>query len=126
MPKKDIRVTRALHDAKLFEHHDSYVDTDGHLILRGADKSRIRPLIFRKFRSKCCICGHKLHEEALPFDQFCGAWHHPGPCSCVGCTDLRCDITTGRPCHAHRTAGAGFDRKRQAAVDFARVNPEDL
>jgi len=118
MPKKDISVTRALHEAKLLEHHDSYVDTGGHLILRGADKSRIRPLIFRKFRSKCCICGHKLREEALPYDQDCGAWHHPGPCSCVGCTDLRCDPTTGRNCHAHRMAGSGFNRKLSAAEEL--------
>jgi hypothetical protein len=124
MPKKDIRVTQALREAKLFAHPDSYVSLDGHLILRGTDKARIRPIIFRKYRSKCCVCGWKLREEAQPYDRDCGAWHHPGPCSCVSCTDLRCDATTGRPCHAHRTAGSGFDRKRAAAQDFDKVNPE--
>jgi hypothetical protein len=120
MPKKDIRVTQALRDAKLLEHRDSYVSLDGHLILRGADKSRIRPLIFKKSRNKCVMCGWKLDPEAQPYHPNCGAWHHPGPCSCVGCTELRCDATTGRPCHAHRTIGF----KRAAATkDFEKLYP---
>ena len=109
MPKEDIRVTAALQLAGFFENKESYVDTGGHLILRGMDKARVRPIVFRRFKNRCVICNHVLHPDAEPYSQNCGAWHHPGPCSCVGCTELRCDVTTGRPCHAHRTEG--FQRK---------------
>jgi hypothetical protein len=112
MPKEDIAVTRALRQAKLLLDGESYISTDGHLIFFGRDKSRIRPLIFKRYKNKCCVCAHPLGEDALPFSDYCGAWHHPGPCSCVGCTDLRCDATTGRPCHAHRVAGSDFNREK--------------
>lgn len=123
MPKEDIRVTRVLRAAKLIVERDSYVSLDGHLIFTGRDKSRLRPLVFKKWRSKCAICGHKLQEKAPAFHPDCGAWHHPGPCSCLECTDLRCDATTKRPCHAHRVAGSGFTREaaKKAADDFVRL-----
>jgi hypothetical protein len=124
MPKQDFNLTRRLRDAGFFACKDSYVDLDGHLILDGLDKSLVRPKMFKKYKNRCCVCGHKLREQAPPFHPECGAWHHPGPCSCVECTDLRCDVTTGRDCHAHRTAGAQFDRKRQAAADFDKVHDE--
>src|ERR1700679_4289795 len=108
MPKKDHRATQALQDAKFFEDEDSYITIDGHLILHGPDKSRVRPLVFKRFKNRCVVCNALLSMESQPFSPMCGDWHHPLPCSCVGCSELRCNVTTGRKCHAHRTVG--FER----------------
>jgi len=124
MPKQDERATSTLHEAGLLIEKDSYLTLDGHLILVGEDKSRIRPMIFKRFKNRCCICGHPLDEGAPKWTPNAGAWHHPGSCSCVGCTELRCDETTGRKCHAHREAGVIFTRKADALKAFNKLYPE--
>jgi len=103
--KKDITVTNNLREAGLLLDADSFVRLDGHLCFEGKDKSRLRTLVFKKHRSRCAVCGRALLEAAEPFQADCGAWHHPKTCDCVGCSELRCDTTTGRKCHAHRTPG---------------------
>lgn len=108
MPKKDDRATRTLYEAGFFEHPDSYITLDGHIVLRGCDKSRVRREVFKRFKNACVVCGTQLRDYAAAFSPMCGAWHHPKACSCVGCSELRCDTSTGRKCHAHRTVG--FER----------------
>jgi len=110
--KEDFGVTQRLHEAKFFEDHRSWVSLDGHLKLFGADKSKRRILVFKKHKNRCVVCGHKLDPDAPDFHPNRGAWHHPGPCDCISCSELRCDTTTGRKCHAHRTPG--FERVANA------------
>jgi hypothetical protein len=106
--KMDLTVTSNLREARIFEDERSFVSLDGHLFLRGLDKSKVRKQVFIKHKDRCVICGHMLDRYARKFATSCGAWHHPKNCDCVGCSELRCDVTTGRPCHAHLTAG--FER----------------
>ena len=123
--KIDVAVTANLHAAGLLTEKRSFVSLDGHLYLEGADKSRIRPLIFKRFKNRCVICNAKLDQNAEPFASNCGAWHHRLRCDCVGCGELRCDETTGRKCHAHRTGGFNRDAaKQKAAEDFNKLYPE--
>lgn len=126
MPKTDHNVTRNLREGGFFEHADSYVDTDGHLHLEGPDKSKIRPRIFKRYKNRCCVCGTPLSETAPKFHPRAGAYHHPGnpPCDCVGCGELRCDQTTGRPCHDH--SAPGFKRDKEDAVrEFNKLYPPE-
>ena len=125
MPKKDHRVSLVLHEAGLLREKDSYMTLDGHLILVGEDKQRIRLLIFKRFKNRCCICGHELDPNADEWSPLKGDWHHPFSCSCVGCGELRCGITTGRKCHAHREAGVIFTRKADALKAFNKLYPEN-
>lgn len=124
MPKTDFAATKNLKDAGFFVHRDSYVDTEGHVHLEGDDKARIRPVLFKKWKNKCCVCGHLLDPLAPKFHSRAGAWHHTGdpPCDCVDCieqNEIRCDTTTGRPCHAHGTVD--FQRKAEAKQDFEKL-----
>lgn len=120
--KQDFTATRNLAAAAFFIHPDSFIRKDGHLALEGADKSRVRPYVFAKHKNRCCICQHKLDAAAPRFNDLCGDWHHPDSCDCVDCSELRCDTSTGRPCHAHGTPG--FEReaaKYKAKQEFDEI-----
>ena len=117
--KEDITVTKNLREAGFFEHPDSFVSLDGHLFLEGHDKTRVRPEVFKRYKNKCVICGIVLHPDATAWTPRVGAWHHVKNCDCVGCSELRCDTTTGRKCHAHRTPG--FER----VIKFVTVDQPD-
>lgn len=105
--KEDIRVTRNLREAKVITHPDSKVGLDGHLYFEGEDKARLRPLVFRRHKNRCVVCGARLSAEAEDWTPMRGDWHHPAKCDCVECSELRCGNTnsSGRKCHAHRTEG---------------------
>lgn len=127
-PSRDRAVTKLLQDNGFFKDKRSYVgmplksDATVHLYLKGPDKSAMRTLVFFKHKHRCVICGHKLDFHAGEFAQMCGAWHHVSNCDCVDCSELRCDTTTGRNCHGHRTIGF----KRKAAVkDFNAIYGEE-
>lgn len=113
--KVDVPVTNRLRQAGFFKHGESFVGQNGHLYLKGEDKSRIRHAIFRYYGNVCIACGHMLEEAAPKFNPHCGAWHHKQRCDCVECGELRCDETTGRKCHAHRTPGFDRDAEKQKA-----------
>lgn len=122
--KKDITVTRNLREAGFFENKDSFVSLTGHLFLEGLDKSRVRAKVFRKHKNRCVVCRAKLDPKAPDFHPMRGAWHHPNSafhCDCVSCSELRCDTTTGRKCHAHGTVG--FQRKAEAVKAFQQLYP---
>jgi len=103
--KKDFTVTTNLFEAGFLVEPDSFVSLSGHLFLEGQDKSRVRWFVFMRHKNKCVICGHKLSLAVDEFHPDRGAWHHVKNCDCVGCSELRCDTTTGRKCHAHREIG---------------------
>src|ERR1700684_925254 len=107
--KKDITVTKNLRESGCFKDPRSFTSLDGHLFLFGEDKANVRRRVFKKWKNKCVICKHELSEFADDWSRLKGDWHHPKNCDCVGCSELRCGTTTGRPCHAHRTVG--FKRK---------------
>ena len=119
--KKDLTVTKNLHEAGILEDERSFISLDGHLFLEGPDKAKVRNAVFKKHKSRCVICRHQLSHVAADFDPMRGAWHHVKNCDCVGCSELRCDTTTGRKCHAHRTEG--FQREA-AKEDFNKPYPE--
>lgn len=103
--KRDITVTKNLREAGFLQDPRSFVSLDGHLFLYGMDKAQTRNFVWRKHKGRCVVCRWKLNIDAEDFSKDRGAWHHPKNCDCVGCSELRCDTTTGRPCHAHRTVG---------------------
>lgn len=103
--KKDITVTKNLREAGFLQDPRSFISLDGHLFLKGCDKGNIRYLVFKKHKNRCVVCKAPLDIDVGLFDVRCGNWHHPKKCDCVGCSELRCDTTTGRPCHAHGTVG---------------------
>jgi hypothetical protein len=124
--KRDVPLTERLRKAGFFKEKESFVGQDGHLYLVGWDKSRVRPLVFLKFKDRCIVCGATLHPDAPPFHKQCGAWHHTKRCDCVDCGELRCDATTGRRCHWHRTPGFKrvAEEKRKAEEDFNKLYPK--
>ena len=107
--KRDKTVTQNLQEAGILEDNRSFISLDGHLFLEGQDKAKVRPLVFARYHNKCVVCHTFLHPDAAAWMPWCGAWHHVKNCDCVGCSELRCDTTTGRKCHAHRTEG--FERE---------------
>lgn len=101
----DRTTTANLRAAKLILDKRSFIGKDGHLYFFGGDKARLRPIIFRLHKSKCCVCKAHCQEEGDEFTQ--GAWHHPRKCDCPTkeCSEIRCNPMTGRKCHSHRTVG---------------------
>ena len=118
--KRDDAVTKHLYEAGFFTHPKSFVGKDGHPRLEGMDKARVRPFVFKRHKNHCVICGHKLYPESPLWSDTCGNWHHPNPSwDDVESSELRCDPTTGRKCHAHGTSG--FQRKAEAVEDSNRI-----
>jgi hypothetical protein len=117
-------VTANLRDAGLLVSKKSFVGRDGHLYFEGADKSRLRPLVFKRHKSKCAVCGAHAPEEGE--DGYRGEWNHREKCDCPTkrCSEVRCGQLV-RDCHRHRTPG--FHRhaeKMRAAKDFNEVQGE--
>ncbi len=119
----DKTTTANLRAAKLLLDKRSFIGKDGHLYFFGEDKARLRPLIFKLHRSKCCVCGHRLSETSESWSPDEGDWHHPRKCDCPTkeCSEIRCNPMTGRKCHAHRTSG--FQRVAPRVQSNSQENP---
>ena len=121
----DRTTTANLRAAKLILDKRSFIGKDGHLYFFGEDKARLRPIIFRLHKSKCCVCGHHLaeNEDSEPWSNDLGEWHHPGKCDCPtkDCSEIRCSPTTGRKCHSHREPG--FQRVAPRVQSNSQENP---
>jgi hypothetical protein len=108
---RDLAVTKLLRTNGFFRDPRSYVsmprkeDATVHLHLQGEDKAAQRDRVWRKHRNRCVVCKIALDPNAEKWQQFAGCWHHTSYCDCVGCSELRCDTTSGRECHGHGTAG---------------------
>lgn len=121
--KKDITVTKNLREAGFLTNGLSFVDLKGHLFLKGVDKSRVRPFVFKKHK-KCAVCGAKAVEDAQGQlgDGYRSEWHHTKNCDCVGCAEVRCGQRMSN-CHRHRTLG--FQRKAEAVKAFGQLYPPE-
>ena len=117
----DKTTTANLRAAKLILPKGSVIGKDGHLYFKSADKSRLRPLIFRLYKEKCCVCGAHCPEQGTEFTA--GHWHHKGKCDCPTreCAEIRCNPFTGRKCHSHREPG--FQRVAPRVQSNSQENP---
>lgn len=108
---RDLAVTKLLRTNGFFRDPRSYVsmprksDASVHLHLEGEDKSIQRYRVWNRHRSRCVVCKTALDINADKWQPHAGAWHHPSNCDCLEHSELRCDETTGRTCHAHGTVG---------------------
>jgi hypothetical protein len=101
----DNAATKTLQDAGFFQDRDTYLDIGGHIHAEGKDKSLCREAAFRRWKNRCSVCNRRIDPSAEKWNPNAAAWHHPKSCDCVDCTEIRCDTTTGRPCHSHGTVG---------------------
>ena len=79
--RRDLAVTKMLHENGLLLEKDSFASHDAHLYLVGQDKSIQRARVFEKTKGICFKCGRFCSWEE-------GEWHHlksglVGRCDCL-------------------------------------------
>lgn len=87
--KRDISVTRNLFQSGILEDRRSFATLDGHLMLSGFDKSKVRLKLFKKARGRCAECKRLTGWEGGQWDHIdnvrrCDCFHN-GRWLCESC-----------------------------------------